>query len=122
MADLFDVVVARKLSSGGGGSSDFSTATVTVAYSPSSSGGGASQGLKVYGLINIADEVGVQCEPVTIPDNNSKNLIVPLYKGKASLPLSTEPENVDWDLEGAYSFDDETGNTIITGDCTITIS
>ena len=30
MADLFDVVVARKLSGGGGGSSDFSTATVTI--------------------------------------------------------------------------------------------
>lgn len=124
-----DVITADKLNhmeqgiaNGGGGSSDFSTAEVTVAYSPASSGGGASPGLKVYGLINIDDEVGVQCDPVTIPDNSSKNLIVPLYKGKTSLSLSSEPEDVNWDIEGAYSFDDETGNTIITGDCAITIS
>lgn len=30
MADLFDIVVARKLSGGGGGSSDFSTANLTI--------------------------------------------------------------------------------------------
>lgn len=71
MADLFDIVVARKLSGGGGGggSSDFSTAEVTV-NTPS---------VRVQIPYIINEEQGG-----TVFDGgiaNSGTYTVPLYKG-----------------------------------------
>lgn len=53
--DLFDIAVARKLSSGGGGgggSSDFSTATMTISGFPS----GISGGVFIGGFVEIEDD------------------------------------------------------------------
>lgn len=112
--DLFDVVVAKKLSGGSGGSSDFSTAQVTVtgemslppkALHPTvatlSEDGDASMG--------IADWI----------IGETFNVI--LYKGKAwliddsgNLTIPSGETNITYDSsEEAY---------LITGDCTITIS
>ena len=114
--DLFDIAVARKLSSGGGGgSSDFSTATVTL---------NTSHGSYSCLLPLIADEgdrTGVIARMVEIIDEQP--YIVPLYKGKMIM-----------EYQYFYDIDPEvqptiTGNATmgefgieITGDCEIIVA
>ena len=126
MADLFDIVVASKLSGGGsgegggGGSSDFSTAEVTVVLG------------KNIPTLNTMLPVCTDFVDPEYPEDNysgievnnaaeSGKYIIPLYKGFCYLRFDS--------LTGAISV---TGNAtifsgIITtvfiyGDCTITIS
>lgn len=75
MADLFDVVVARKLSGGGGGgSSDFSVAEVTFTavgrYNDS-----------VYGIPAIIGNKLTTRIDFDLDDGESMTVEVPLYKG-----------------------------------------
>ena len=112
--DLYDVAVARKLSSGGGGgSSDFSTATITAEGS----------GLTVFTGATI-DEDGLATSSfirLVIPLSPTGTVI--LYKGKAFLELAegvskpTIPAG-----ENNIYYDNEIGMYVVTGDCTITIS
>ena len=101
--DLYDVAVARKLSSGGGGgggSSDFSTAEVTV--------NGA--GFIMAAFINNDNTIGaVSLENETAP--------IILFKGKANLYTEDTVSEISGDIEDAGG-----GDYIVTGDCTITIS
>ena len=109
MADLFDVVVARKLSGGGGGggSSDFSTATVTV------SGGNL---LGALPFIMTEEQGGMDCLFIAAQSYAPGAYSIALYKGMAALDLSgvtSVSGNIE-DVGGGFYF--------ITGDCTITIS
>ena len=116
--DLYDVAVARKLSSGGGGgggSSDFSMATMTMINEI-----GASI-ICAYATDNV---MGQQMDSVWTMANTSGDYDVILYKGK----------NMAFDMDalgaGVQHTISVTGNAQvlaevfveITGDCTITIS
>ena len=108
--DLYDVAVARKLSSGGGGgSSDFSTAEVTII---NNSGG------------------SVQCAiPFVLVDNNmiytqmqlatgfEHTTIIPLYKSTTRICLFSKGIEVSGNITDIDGIVFE-----VTGDCTITIS
>lgn len=114
MADLFDVVVARKLSggSGGGGSSDFSTATLTV------NGDFTQSDLFIAPVV----EKDPNNEDIAFPMIQSGNstCTVILYKGRSTLMfMGSQSRTI------AVSGNIETvdmGVYIITGDCTITLS
>lgn len=105
MADLFDIVVARKLSGSGGGSSDFSTASVTVNL----------RGLAYFVLPKIVDEGGQGALMIT--GVSSGVYEIALYKGYA---VCDAPPDVDVSVSGNASLDEDL--IYITGDCTITIS
>lgn len=110
MADLFDVVVARKLSGGGGGggSSDFSTAQVTISGD------------------NNADT----CLPFCIDQGDMTALFnvrqtyypgtyeIALWKGASLIEIYNKAT-----VETSGNIEDFGGGMyLITGDCTITIS
>ena len=109
--DLYDVAVARKLSSGGGGgggSSDFSTAEVTI-------GNSSANTIQMY-LAYCDDEFGVSAI-TNLSRDDEREVIVPLYKGKADCWFDSE------NVETTGNITDEgDGYYTITGDCTITIS
>jgi len=113
MADLFDIVVARKLaggSGGGGGSSDFSAANVTVVAS------------SMYFYDNCpcavdSEEINA-CFGMAQPTGPTTIYTVPLYKGKCVWAPSDGVENVTVSGDATLT---ET-SILITGDCTITIS
>lgn len=117
MADLFDVVVARKLSGGGGGSSDFSTAEVT--------------------FINISDSINdtyiasvtcvedncIKAHEVEVSPQNTVTFTVPLYNGKNILPISCiSQSDVSYmpTTVGSIVFDLDSFGFIVTGNGTIT--
>lgn len=107
MADLFDIVTARKLSGGGGGgSSDFSTATLTIS--------GLSD-MPVY-VPYIIDAPNFATTEGFIPVDGTYPVI--LYKGKAIL---MDTNNYWMETTGAIESVGG-GAYFITGDCTITIS
>lgn len=114
MADLFDVVVARKLSGGGGGggSSDFSTAEVTVQGELS---------IEEEGKWFILLDDGVMSSTDVLSDCT---IVIVLYQGSFEAEIYNP---------GGYGAVVTTGDAIattearkttltITGDCTITIS
>ena len=116
--DLYDIAIARKLSSGGGGggeSSDFSTATVTLNTSH------GSYSCLISRITDEGDRIGVKAKIVEIIDESS--YIVPLYKGRMIM-----------EYEDFYDIDPEvqptiTGNATmgefgieITGDCEIIVA
>lgn len=113
MADLFDVVVARKLSGGGGGggSSDFSMATVTIVNN--------LQSQENLNMPCIANAEGMDFIYSITPINSGTNTItVPLYKdGLIIIPLGA------FQLLSAYSGDltilDEA--LLIFGNCSLTL-
>ena len=108
MADLFDVVVARKLSGGGGGSSDFSTAQVTiinneqsfVLYFPNIFDN------RVHGYLDSSDIDGSPVEAV-------------LYKGACHITYTSD-DTLNISVTGNATISRR--EVIVTGDCTITIS
>lgn len=112
MADLFDIVVARKLSDGGGGgggSSDFSTATVTVVNN-------ANADVNILGALIDHDAINYS---ITVPHIIFNTLIIEavLYKTEGLIVVDAEANiTVSGDAEL-----DET-SVIITGDCTITVN
>ena len=110
--DLYDVAVARKLSSGGGGgggSSDFSTAEVTVT---NSTGAGLELPLAV-----IEDDATLGSIYLDINDTVDKSAV--LYKNKA---IASIPMFKTAIVTGNATVDPIIGAVLITGDCTITIS
>lgn len=120
MADLFDVVVARKLSGGGGGgSSDFSTAEVTFVNQTESF---------IYDFLMPCVE-GTDTEYV-IPNaagalvdldaSNTKTYTAILYKGICSLSYPSNTSMTFSITGSAEKISD--GVVSVTGDCTITIS
>ena len=111
--DLYDIAIAKKLSSGGGGgSSDFSTAEVTLINS--------SERDSYYSIafLSVDSENGCYYE-FTRHVETELTLTVPLYKGKAKLPFSidliTEDEPI---TTGGVSIDEGYDYIIITGDGT----
>ena len=107
--DLYDVAVARKLSSGGGGgSSDFSTAEVTITNVTRTD---------VACAIPFVDNVYEDAEVLTIiPMDEEKTYNVILYKGSAYFEIDSENITVTGDLST------EDNGIIVTGNGTITIS
>ena len=109
--DLFDIAVARKLSSGGGGgggSSDFSTAEVTVTV-PN----------EVTLIIPWAlDEGDVHTLSNIIADVDSETINIVMYKGRADAFVWGEYGSIV--VTGDILEID--GEFIITGNGTITVS
>lgn len=125
MADLFDIVTARKLSGGGGGgSSDFSTATVTVVNNDAYN---TAEGTAVGVIYDSSPEwdLPLGTLPIctgtyffSIAPHESATYLVCLYKGHTILSVLGNI-NVSGDAE---LIDSENSIYDITGDCTITIS
>ena len=129
--DLYDIAVARKLSSGGGGGggrSDFSTAEVTIVNNTGSN-------LDVVGSFAVFEEAFPPLVPTdlyyTMPTINMipnesvvKNLI--LYKGTGRVAVQSD-NNVSANANVNALYPSSVFNIPIkmyevTGDCTITIS
>lgn len=117
MADLFDIVVARKLSGGGGGgSSDFSTATVTLicnaTYEVNCGLATAKEAMPPF--VPQAETVSI----FTLYDGDEFTVTAVLYKGRCRFTALNATA-----LSGTGNVQDITSlDAIITGDCTITIS
>lgn len=113
--DLYDVAVARKLSSGGGGgggSSDFSTAEVQIQS--------ISSERLVGAVANYNPRDGYSSAGDFYVDTTSKTFNIILYKGKAVLYRDTIGGSVQ--TTGDVEYDAGNNKFIITGDGTITIS
>lgn len=93
---------------GGGESSDFSTAEVTIGNSSAST-------IQMY-LAYCDDEFGVSVI-TSLSRDDEREVIVPLYKGKAECWVDSESVSITGDVS-----DEGDGYYTITGDCTITIS
>lgn len=108
--DLFDLVVAKKLSGGGGGgSSDFSLAQVTFVNRQS----------KSISVACVADseEPNVHgSAPNPLPGSSCQAI---LYKGVAY--VFTSPLDIA-STSGNIEYDENMNCYVITGDCTITFA
>lgn len=148
MADLFDIVTARKLSGGGGGGTTVEALSVTQngtytapsgkAYSPvivNVSGGSSDFSTAEVTVVNNASMPFELYMPCTVdddsedyytstysfyaePNNTVQNQVI-LYKGECLAFIKTAPYQVT--ISGDID-DDGASYYIITGDCTITIS
>lgn len=128
MADLFDVVVARKLSGGGGGggSSDFSTASITLV---SSNAEAAVSFYSVYydetleqNLLNGMVKVGDHWTSEASWSGNINETIEALMF-EDSIIFTSAQGTVTATGDATVGEEGEYGTDItITGDCTITIS
>ena len=118
MADLFDIVVAKKLagsSGGGGGSSDFSMANVTVTNSTP-----AMEWIGVINPIAEADLHALGIDFEIIQGTNEFQCV--LYKGFGWIDMLTfSQQGLTITVSGNATYGGE-GNITVTGDCTITIS
>ena len=117
MADLFDVVVARKLSGGGGGggSSDFSTAEVTVINN-------CAKGISIAAPVPSSTPMDVLLPTTYAADNSSSTITVALYKGAALCAFIGETDFVtDASWTGDIELIPDAG-FLITGNGAITIS
>lgn len=119
MADLFDIVVARKLSGGGGGgSSDFSTAEVTFINADTTTAPYNSL------IFHITDDAYISAEQITVSDTVTVD--VPLYKGRAEVELLMALTEVDESYMptatggASLEFLPPFPKLVITGDGTIT--
>ena len=122
MADLFDIAVARKLSSGGGGggSSDFSTAEVTVIANSGSGAVGLTGGISGFseGFAFIKNGNPKMLVSVFgVPAGTSNTAQALLVEGYAEYELDM---GMNVSVTGDCTYDDEEGVFVITGDCTIT--
>lgn len=95
--------------SGGGGESDFSTVTVTVVDSNT---GYISSSRYIIPYITENDGVGTT---IVYAEDESYDLIVPLYKGKGT--FMGIPENIV--VSGDANFDENTHTVHIFGNCSI---
>ena len=117
MADLFDIVVARKLSGGGGGggSSDLSTAELTFVLSE----GKSAQFICPHYQIEGEQGMALGENSAFIGALTTFNII--LCKGNAMLSLTHYPSGSNISISG--NIEDVGEDTyIITGNGTITIS
>ena len=109
--DLYDIAVARKLSSGGGGgggSSDFSTATLTFINNSD------------VGTLALPFLLTVEDDQIPVGSNvyESGDYTIILYKGVCGI---TVINSYDYSVSGdAIDYGDT--NIDAKGDCTITIS
>lgn len=110
--DLYDIAIAKKLSSsgGGGGSSDFSTAEVTVICNAESASIDSG-----WWIVNNMPKSFVNI------DEGTTNLEIVLYKGDNGCAVSGGSVSVSGDAT-ATPTPFGTVDVTITGDCTITIS
>lgn len=119
--DLYDVAVARKLSSGGGGgggSSDFSTATVTITMPA------VPYDAILIPFLTIEDDELMNQQTISPTEPTTISLEVVLYKGYCAGTLSYEDAGTDitnLSATGDISVD-VNGYIEITGNGTITIS
>ena len=113
MADLFDIVVARKLSDGGGGSSDFSTATVTFVNN--------TAGNSLMGAAALLSDEEIICVYGQDGLDNSGSYTFVLYKGLNVMGCNNS-DQLTITTSGNVNYDTEAGFFTITGDGTITIS
>ena len=124
MADLFDIVIAKKLSGGGGGgSSDFSTATVTLVCDAS-----LLQYVTIIGGVCVESYPSAGITEPTMICSINPSLIgleykATLYKGSTMwvAHVPSEMISVSGDITASAMGGDET-MLLITGDGTITIS
>lgn len=102
--DLFDVVIARKLSGGGGGggSSDFTTAYITTDGSSGIEGA-------------FVSSIPVFDPPIeaTLPASNFGTELI-LYKGKALIHLFQTPYSINGNIQDLGDL-----MYMVTGDCEI---
>ncbi len=106
MADLFDIVIARKLSGGGGGgSSDFSTATVTATY-----------GHTIEGAFYANFPPEAPIEGATIYQNSMSDTLI-LYKGASLISIDDPVQSISGNIQDMGG-----GRYVVTGDCTITFA
>ena len=107
--DLYDIAIAKKLSSsgGGGGSSDFSTAEVTFNCID-------NEPEMTLPFINIQDDGVYSSLNIT---QNTQTVTVPLYKNKLSCNIPTFYMNVT-STSGNITASQMNGY-IISGNCTI---
>lgn len=122
MADLFDVVVARKLSGGGGGgSSDFSTAEVTVVNSSLFPIEPKRAVLSCCEANQLGEGLPAMVYPSvpTVGNGVTAKITVPLYKG--SCAWTSQPFGDTYSYTLAGDIDGSMGMYLITGDCTITV-
>ena len=123
MADLFDIVVARKLSGGGGGgSSDFSTAEVTVVNNTTNE--------TIYTFFSYAFDGQRSSNssayfPLDVETHSFTESMI-LYKGAGIAYISAEMPTITGaaQMVGQQQLFPDTDNfamILITGDCTITI-
>lgn len=125
MADLFDVVVARKLSGGGGGSSDFSTATVTLVGSPTTAFFTGRDGEDKYtvGLLNTENgylDTAELADYLSGGGTTTFNIVIVSGRDDPCIILQNEPSiagNASKELSASDAW-----IVTFTGDCTITIS
>lgn len=113
--NLYDVVVAKKLS-GGGGSSDFSTATVTLICTAANE---VTCGLAIAkeAMPPFVPQAGTE-SLLTLYDGDEYTYTAILYKGSCYLTAVNATA-----LSGTGNVQDITQyGATITGDCTITIS
>lgn len=113
MADLFDVVVARKLSGGGGGggSSDFSTAEVTIVNNAEKAFVLHFPNIFDNRISTILDSADIDGSPVDAV----------LYKD-ACVITYTSDVTLNISVSGSATVVGGGRVVIATGDCTITIS
>lgn len=147
MADLFDIVTARKLSGGGGGGTTVEALSVTqngtytapsgTAYSPVTvnvSGGSSDFSTATVTVVNGVSVTFTWGMPIAISDteegyyiaqsdayidaNSTSSFTAILFKGQCYLYA---PQSNTLTISGNIE-DDGDNYYIITGDCTITIS
>lgn len=115
--DLYDVIVAKKLSGGGGGgSSDFSTATVTLICNATNE---VTCGLAIVkeAMPPFVPQDGIE-SLLTLYDGDEFTYTAVLYKGVCYFAAMNATA-----LSGTGNVQDITQfGATITGDCTITIS
>ena len=110
--DLYDIAIARKLSSGGGGggSSDFSTAEVTFTAI------GVYEDV-AFGIPSISDNKLTTLTEIVLDDGETMTVEVPLYKGYC---ICASPMIVFSNATGSVSIG-EMGILTITGDGGVSI-
>lgn len=114
MADLFDIVVARKLSGGGGGgSSDFSTAQVTIVNTNTAT----ARSMSGACALDDGEDTG-STGSTGVSADSTKVVPVILYKGVAWVSRG------DATIVSVSGSAEKLGSSMVMveGDCTITIS
>lgn len=129
MADLFDVVVARKLSGGGGGggSSDFSTAQVTL--NPTAPSGYEITWRSLFGISipPYAENNNENYRMAEMTSETSNQFTILLYQSVGyfeGFDFYDEIHDVGLRIENPtlsenITWDSEIERYIVTGDCTI---
>ena len=95
---------------GGGGSSDFSTAEVTVVNT--------AEDIEIHSYLPAIINNALTTN-ITVLESTSESFTVVLYKNSV---VVEGPFGLDVETSGNASFDSDTNQLTITGDCTLTYS